>query len=117
MATWKGLSSSWMVQIVTHLSMQKVAKFEEKSYIYYSFQEITIFSPFIDRFLLMWWGLSVFNASLNNTTRFILHDINILSHPDGNFKRFIVNGQTTIYIQIKRPSGNSSCFNTNTIAV
>ena len=30
MATWKGLSSSLMVQIVTHLSMKKVTKFEEK---------------------------------------------------------------------------------------
>ena len=29
-ATWKGLSSSLIVQIVTHLSMKKVTKFEDK---------------------------------------------------------------------------------------
>ena len=29
MATWKGLSSRLIVQIVTHLSMEKVAKFEK----------------------------------------------------------------------------------------
>ena len=32
MATAKGLSSSLIVQIVTHLSIKKVAKFEEKGF-------------------------------------------------------------------------------------
>ena len=32
MATWKGPSSSMIVQIVTHLSTKKVAVFEEKSF-------------------------------------------------------------------------------------
>ena len=31
MATWKGLSSSLIVQIVTHLLMKKVTKFEEET--------------------------------------------------------------------------------------